>query len=198
MTMSQTPRDWRDTTFGPGITIPNSNECAALKCPFPINLQERDSIPTEYTNGAYHYVTRQRITDAVQAPWTSYYTTLRGAPLAIANFGGVWFEVKRWKNKFIAIRPTRAILEVKHLPYRGMNLQSLVDSREPTPAELQHSRPPSHTDSKICSKPKHDEGIRECSSTARAKDPCHPKGTRDDPFGIWDLPKDMGKAAQGG
>jgi hypothetical protein len=115
--MSQTPRDWRDAMFGPGIAIPNAEECTALKCPFAIKLQERDSIPAEYTSGAQHYVTGQRITDAVQAPWTSYYASLNRALLAITNFGGVWFKVERRENKFIAVRPAQAVLRVKHLPY---------------------------------------------------------------------------------
>jgi hypothetical protein len=82
-------------TFRPGITIPNAEECTALKCPFSIDLQERDSVPAEYTSGAHHYVTGQWITNAVQAPWTSYYAILNGAPLTITNFGGVWFKVER-------------------------------------------------------------------------------------------------------
>jgi hypothetical protein len=67
---------------------------------------------------------------------TSYYATLRGAPVVIANYGGVWFEVELQQNRTVAVRPAQAILKVKHLPYPGMNLQSLVDSGEPTPAEL--------------------------------------------------------------
>jgi hypothetical protein len=47
--------------FGPGIAIPGHNELAALRCPFPIDLQEKDSIPAEFTSGAQHYVSRQDI-----------------------------------------------------------------------------------------------------------------------------------------
>jgi hypothetical protein len=115
--MSRTLKDWRDSTFGAGIAIPSPGECTALRCPFPIDLQERDSIPAEYTSGAHHYIARQRIMDMVQAPWTSYYAILRGAPLTIANFGRVWFKVKRQENRTITIRPARAMLGVKHLPY---------------------------------------------------------------------------------
>jgi hypothetical protein len=127
--------------FGPGIAIPGHDELTALRCPFPIDLQEKDSIPAEFTSGAQHYVRGQDITGTVQAPMTSYYVTLRGAPVVITNYGGVWFKVKLQQNKTVAIRPVQAILWVKHLPYPGMNLQSLVDSREPTPAELQQSCP---------------------------------------------------------
>jgi hypothetical protein len=42
-----------------------------------------------------------------------------------------------------------------------MNLQSLVDSGEPTLAELQHSHPVSHASSEVRSEPEQDEGMRE-------------------------------------
>jgi hypothetical protein len=137
MSTSRTPRDWRHATFGPGIAIPGHDELAALRCPFPIDLQEKDSIPADFTSGAQHYVGGQDIMGTVQAPMTSYYATLRGAPIVIANYGGVWFEVELRQNKTVVVRPARAILKVKHLPYPGMNLQGLVDSGEPMPAELQ-------------------------------------------------------------
>jgi hypothetical protein len=105
MSTSRIPRDWRHATFGPGIAIPGHNELAALRCPFPIDLQDKDSIPTEFTSGAQHYVGGQDITGAVQAPMTSYYATLRGAPVVIANYGGVWFEVELRQNKTVAVRP---------------------------------------------------------------------------------------------
>jgi hypothetical protein len=43
--------------FGPGVAIPGHDKCAALKCPFPIDLQEKDSILTKFMSGAQHYVT---------------------------------------------------------------------------------------------------------------------------------------------
>jgi hypothetical protein len=76
MSTSQIPRDWRHTTFGPGIAIPGHDELAALKCPFLIDLQEKDSILAEFTSGAQHYVSRQDITRTIQALITSYYMTL--------------------------------------------------------------------------------------------------------------------------
>jgi hypothetical protein len=39
--------------------------------------------------------------------------------------------------------------------------------------------------------------MREQLSTAKGKNPYHPKGTGDNPFGIWDLPKDLEKPTQG-
>jgi hypothetical protein len=105
MSISRTPRDWRHATFGPGIAIPGHNKLTALKCPFPIDLQEKDSIPAEFTSRAQHYVEGQDITGTIQALMTFYYVTLRGAPVIIANYGGVWFEVKLRQNRTVTIRP---------------------------------------------------------------------------------------------
>jgi hypothetical protein len=129
---------------------------------------------------------------------TSYYATLRGAPVVVANYGGIWFEVELRQNKTVAVRPARAILKVKHLPYPGMNLQALVDSGEPTPAELRQSRPPSRAGTEAHSEPEQDDVMRERSSTAKGKDPRRPRGTGDDPFGVWDLPQDGEKGSPGG
>jgi hypothetical protein len=79
-----------------------------------------------------------------------------------------------------------------------MNLQSLVDSGEPTPAELQRSCPPSRAATKAHSEPEQDDVMRERSSTVKGKDPCRPRGTGDDPFGIWDLPQESEKNSLGG
>jgi hypothetical protein len=40
--------------------------------------------------------------------------------------------------------------------------------------------------------------MRERSSMAKGKEPCHPRGTGDDPFGIWDLPQDNKESSSGG
>jgi hypothetical protein len=40
--------------------------------------------------------------------------------------------------------------------------------------------------------------MRERSSMAKGKDPRHPRETRDDPFGVWDLLQDNEKNSPGG
>ena len=88
--MTTTP-DWRGATVG--IVFPTRDELEALRCPFHIDAQARDSIPAEHMTNASHYVSGQDIPGTeVRAPWTSYYTKLGNAPIAIANYGGIWFE----------------------------------------------------------------------------------------------------------
>jgi hypothetical protein len=65
MSTSRTLRDWRHATFGPGIAIPGHDEFTALRCPFLIDLQEKDSIPAEFISGAQHYVGGQDITGTI-------------------------------------------------------------------------------------------------------------------------------------
>ncbi len=180
--MTTTP-DWRGATFG--LVFPTTDELNILRCPFHIDAQSRDSIPTKHTTNAFHYVSRQEIPRTeVRASWTSYYTKLVNAPIAIANYGGIWFKMAMHNRRLTAIRPTRSELGVTHLTYPGMNLQALVDSGEPTPAKIRRqSHPPSRANS-VHSHIEPDDTMPERSSTARGK---RPQGIGDDPFGISDL-----------
>src|SRR5260370_32372184 len=86
-------------------------------------------------------------------------------------------------RRLTAIWPARSELGVTHLAYAGMDLQALVDSREPTPAEIRRqSHPPSRANS-IHSNVER-ETMPEQSFTAKER---RPQGTRDDPFAIEDL-----------
>jgi len=130
-----TTNDWRHATFG--VIFPTNDELVVLHCPFHIDAQSRDSIPAEHTMNTFHYVGRQEIPGTkVRAPWTSYYAKLGNAPIAIANYGGIWFKMAMHNNKLTAICPAQNELGVTHLAYQGMDLQALVDSGEPTPTEI--------------------------------------------------------------
>ncbi len=178
-----TTLDWRGATFG--LVFPTTDELNVLWCPFHIDAQSRDSIPTEHTTNAFHYVSGQEIPGTeVWAPWTSYYAKLVNAPIAIANYGGIWFETAMHNRRLTAICPAWSKLGVTHLAYPGMNLQALVDSGEPTPAEIRRqSHPPSRANS-IHSHIEPDDAMPKRSLMARGK---RPWGTGDDPFGISDL-----------
>src|SRR5258707_2519413 len=96
--------DWRHVMFR--VVFPATGELKVLQCPFHINAQSRDSIPAEHTTNAFHYVSGQEIPGTeVRAPWTSYYAKLGTAPIAIANYGGVWFETAMQNRHLTAIRP---------------------------------------------------------------------------------------------
>src|SRR5258708_3913278 len=178
-----TTTDWRHATFG--IIFPTDDELAGLRCPFHIDAQTRDNIPVEHTTNTFHYVGGQEIPGTeVRAPWMSYYAKLGNAPIAIANYGGVWFETAMHSRRLTAICPMRSELGVTYLAYQGMNLQALVDSGEPTPAEIRRqSHPPSRANS-VHSNIERDDTMPERSSTAKGR---KPKGTGDDPFGVEDL-----------
>jgi hypothetical protein len=45
-------------------------------------------------------------------PWTGYYTTFKGAKLAISNMFGAWFEIERREDKWQAIRLARIELKL--------------------------------------------------------------------------------------
>src|SRR5258708_34176921 len=118
--MTTTP-DWRGTTFG--LVFPTTDELNVLQCPFHIDTQSRDSIPAEHMTNAFHYVSGQEIPGMeVQAPWTSYYAKLVNAPIAIANYRGIWFETAMHNRCLTAIRPTQSELGVTHLTNPGLNL----------------------------------------------------------------------------
>jgi len=165
-----TTPDWRCATFR--IVFPTTAELDILQCPFHIDAQSRDSIPAEHMTNAFHYVSGQEIPGTeVRAPWTSYYTKLGNAPIAIANYGGVWFKTAMHNRRLTAIRPARSKLGVTHLAYQGMNLQALVNSGEPTPAEIRRqSCPPSWANS-IHSNVEQDDAMPERSSMAKGKKP---------------------------
>ena len=134
-TEMMTTLDWRHTMFG--ITFLTMRELEVLQCLFHIKAQDRDSIPAKHTTNTFHYINGQEIPGTnVQAPWTSYYTKLGNAPVAITNYGGVWFEMAMHNRCLTTIRLARSELRVTHLMYPGMNLQDLVDSGEPTPAKM--------------------------------------------------------------
>ena len=101
--MTTTP-DWRHAMFG--VVFPTTGELDVLRCPFFIEAQSRDSIPAEHTTNTFHYISGQEIPGTeVQAPWTSYYAKLVNAPIAIVNYGGVWFETAMQNCRLTAICP---------------------------------------------------------------------------------------------
>ncbi len=180
--MTTTP-DWRRAMFR--VIFPTVAELNVLQCPFHIEAQSRDSISAKHMTNAFYYVSGQEIPGTeVRVPWMSYYAKLANAPIAIANYGGIWFKMAMHNWHLMAICPAWSELGVTHLAYQGMNLQALIDSGEPTPAEIRRqSRPPSRVNS-VHSDVEQDDNMPEWSSTAKGK---LLRGMGDNPFGIEDL-----------
>ena len=95
-------------------------------------------------------------------PWTGYYTTFKGAKLAVSNMFGAWFEIERRDAKWQAVRLACMELKLQGSVLPGLNVRALIETGEPTNAELverarlesrasQHSQhdPPPHQDPPI-------------------------------------------------
>ena len=75
---------------------------ALLRLPFALNPEAEDE-----------YISHPKEADAnlrflrmgeESAPWTGYYSTTGPVKRAVANFGGVWFEIRRRENIFEAYK----------------------------------------------------------------------------------------------
>jgi hypothetical protein len=66
----------------------------------------------------------------------TYYATFKGAKLAISNMFGAWFEIERRGNKWQAIRLARTELHLQGNVLPGLNVRALIETGEPTNAEL--------------------------------------------------------------
>jgi hypothetical protein len=73
------------------------------------------------------------VTGQDNAPWIGYYTHFNGAKLAISNFLGIWFEIRRCKGKFEAFRVACSALNLKSHPLPGTNIVALMESSERLP-----------------------------------------------------------------
>jgi hypothetical protein len=78
--------DWRVKRL-PDLKLPPKEQLS----------QDRDSVPTTWTENLQFLVTGQD-----NAPWTGYYATFNGAKMAVSNFLGIWFEIRRHDGAFEA------------------------------------------------------------------------------------------------
>jgi hypothetical protein len=114
-----------------------------------------DCYDAKFTIHLKHLVTGQEL----GTPWTGYYATLKGAKLAISNMFEAWFKIERRDTKWQAIRLAHIELKLQGHVLPGLNVRALLETGEPTNAELieraqsesrasQHSQhnPPPHQD----------------------------------------------------
>jgi hypothetical protein len=144
--------DWR-TKYLKDILM--CEALAALQCPFEIeDLKQRDYIPSEYTMNLEHFNVDQKI-----MPWTRYFTTYRGAKLAVINLYGIWFKIELCNGKWVATCPACMNLNLKHHMMEGINAKELIRTGEPLPASQAPSHAPSCA-SNIKTDPKRDKPMR--------------------------------------
>ena len=62
----------------------------ALQCPFRLPPETENHIPAEFTGRLAFLKAGEH-----NAPWTGYYANHNGHKLAVANYAGVWFEIRR-------------------------------------------------------------------------------------------------------
>jgi hypothetical protein len=153
-TPQEIPRDgnWRSRGLD---KVPTEDKCTAVQLPFEIYPESVDCYNTRFTINLKHLVAGQE----PGTPWTGYYAMFKGAKLAVSNMFGAWFEIERRNDKWQVVRLTHTELKLQGLALPGLNIRALIETGEPTNAELverahsesrasQHSQhdPPPHQD----------------------------------------------------
>jgi hypothetical protein len=91
-----------------------------------------DCYNTKFTINLKHLVSGQK----PGTLWTGYYAMFNGAKLAVSNMFGAWFEIERQGDKWQAIRLVHTELKVQGKALPGLNTKALIETGEPTNAEL--------------------------------------------------------------
>ena len=128
------PTDWRLRAVE---NVPTSSQLAALRLPFEVFPEQKDTVPAEFTAKVRHLTTPQE-----DAPWTGYYATFNGAKIAVSNIYGMWFEIRRRGQGFEAHRLARSELALPDLPLLGLDRKELKKSEEPITRPSSRAGPP--------------------------------------------------------
>jgi len=90
------PTDWRIHV----IDQPTEEMLAVLDLPFETIPEDKDTVPSEFTERVCHLVRGQAIAIRIdgkevlkKVPFTGYYACFKGALLVLSNVYGVWFEI---------------------------------------------------------------------------------------------------------
>ena len=121
--------DWRSRGLK---KVPTEDECATVRLPFKIYPELVDCYSAKFTINLRHLVTGQKS----GTPWTGYYATFKGAKLAVSNMFGAWFEIERRNDKWQVVRLAHTELKLQGLTLPGLNIRALIETGEPTNAEL--------------------------------------------------------------
>jgi hypothetical protein len=88
--------DWQVLRL-PNATPLSPGQLSQQHCPFYLEPEDRDLVPVVYKTNLRFLVTGQE-----GAPWIGYYADFYGVKLAISNFLGIWFEIRRCDDSFEA------------------------------------------------------------------------------------------------
>jgi hypothetical protein len=126
--------DWRNMYER---SIKHPSNLAELRCPFPVRLEQQDTIPKKYTVNLEHIKV-----DAGKVPWMGYYTVYKGVTIALSNAFDVWFEVERRNSEIVAVRVARNSLKLLHKPADKIDMKELLRLGEPIDPSAPPSRAP--------------------------------------------------------
>jgi hypothetical protein len=90
--------------------------------------EDRNSVPSVYKTNLRFLVMGQE-----GAPWTGYYADFYGVKLAVSNFLGIWFEIRRREGSFEAFRVVCEALNLQNHPLPGTSISLLMMMSERLP-----------------------------------------------------------------
>jgi hypothetical protein len=90
--------------------------------------EDHDSVPAVYKTNLQFLVTGQE-----GAPWTGYYADFYRVKLAVSNFLGIWFEIRRHEGSFEAFRVACEALNLQNHPLPGTSISLLMMTSERLP-----------------------------------------------------------------
>jgi hypothetical protein len=91
----------------PNATPLSPGQLSQQRCPFFLEPEDCDSVPSVYKTNLQFLVTGQE-----GAPWTGYWANFYGMKLAVSNFLRIWFEIRRRKGSFEAFQVAREALDL--------------------------------------------------------------------------------------
>jgi hypothetical protein len=121
---------------------PTENEVNRIECPFELSPETTPNIPDPYNKNVLFEVSDPAKLDS--PPWTGYYALYRGARVAVANYLGIWFEIKKREAIREAYRLARQTLQLKDWAVEGVNYSLLFKTSEPAPESRATTPAPSH------------------------------------------------------
>jgi hypothetical protein len=136
-------RDWRYRALDKrNKTHPTENQVGLIECPFELRPESTPNVPNPYDKNVLFEVSD--LTKLDPPPWTGYYALYRGARVAVVNYLGMWFEIRKREAIWEAYRLARHSLQLKDWPVEGANYALLYKTSEPIPESRATTPAPSH------------------------------------------------------